>query len=133
MFLFDWSKVYKASKGNPVEVQRILRMLVHKQIPETRYDAIYKYSHTSFAGDSFLLYPHALLEQAHKYTYKEVADYLAAASFRLLASYKLNKIRTLDRVLLPFQSEEQVNSFIKNNRLLELRENKIFFKYEEVH
>ena len=131
MFLFDWSKIYREAQGDKIEVQRILRMLVNNQIPNNTYDPIYKYSQKNFSGSSFLLNPRALVEQSRKYTYKEVADYLASASFRSYANYLVTKDATLDRIFLPF-AEEKIDSFIKNNRLLQMKDSKIYFLYEEV-
>ena len=36
MFFYDWSKIYDASQGNVVEIVRIFRMIVEKQIPRNK-------------------------------------------------------------------------------------------------
>ena len=131
MFLFDWSKIYKASGGSSREAVRIFTMAVTQEIPRNRYDPIYKYSQKSFSGNSYLLRPFLLIERSYKYTYKELADYIAAASFRSYANYKISRDTTLDRVLLPI-SDRRIGSFIKNNRLLYLDGDRVHFLLEEV-
>ena len=131
MFLFDWPKIYKASGGSSREAVSIFTMAVTREIPRNRYDPIYKYSQKSFSGNSYLLRPFLLIERSYKYTYKELADYIAAASFRSYANYKISRDTTLDRVLLPI-SDRRIGSFIKNNRLLYLDGDRVHFLLEEV-
>ena len=131
MFLFDWSKIYKASGGSSREAVRIFTMAVTREIPRNRYDPIYIYSQKSFSGNSYLLRPFLLIERSYKYTYKELADYIAAASFRSYANYKISRDTTLDRVLLPI-SDRRIDSFIENNRLLYLDSDRVHFLLEEV-
>ena len=131
MFLFDWPKIYDNSKGSVVEVVRIFRMIVEKQVQKNKYDPIYRYSQKSFSGNSYLLRPFLLIERSYKYTYKELADYIAAASFRSYANYKISRDTTLDRVLLPI-SDRRIDSFIENNRLLYLDSDRVHFLLEEV-
>lgn len=131
MFLFDWSKIYKASEGSSREAFRIFTMAVTREIPRNRSDPIYKYSQKSFSGNSYLLRPILLIERSHKYTNKEMVDYIAAASFRSYATYKISRDTTLDRILLPI-SDRRIDSFIKNNRLLYLDGDRVHFLLEEV-
>ena len=132
MLLFDWSKIYKESNGNTVEIVRIAKMLTYRSVPKDYYDPIFRYSQKSFSGDSFLLHPKALFEQSHKYTFKEVGDYIASASFRSYANYLVTKKPTLNRVLLPIPMQ-RIDSFIENNRLLSIEGDEIHFLYEEVN
>jgi hypothetical protein len=130
MFLFDWSKIYQESDGNVTEVLRIFRMLVHKQVPKNTYDPIYKYSQKNFVGESYMLHPDVLLYHSHKYYYKEMAQYIALCSMRPYALYTINNEITLDTLLVPVLSPEEI---INNNRLLRVEGSKIHFLYEEVN
>ena len=130
MFLFDWTKIYIESDGNIVETVRILRMLVERQIPRNRKDPIYGYSQKNFSGRSFLLHPDVLLYHSYKYTYREVAQYIALAALRSYADYISNQKITLDLVFMP---GDQGLSIIENNRLLYLEDDQVHFLYEEVN
>ncbi|MAD72346.1 MAG: hypothetical protein CL973_00945 [Euryarchaeota archaeon] len=130
MFLFDWRKIYKEANGSAVEIVRIVRMLVHRQIPTNAKDPIYKYSQKNFLGDSFMLHPDVLLYHSHKYQYRELAQYIALCSFRSTAYYRLTKDTTLDTVLLPTEDTEIL---IQNNRLLYIEGDILHFMYEEVN
>ena len=130
MFLFDWSKIYDASKGNVVEIVRIFRMIVEKQIPKNKYDPIFRYSQKDFSGISFMLHPDVLLHQSFKYKYREVAQYISLCALRSAADFISTQDPSLEMVLMPGLSPEKV---IENNRLLEIDEDRVYFRYEEVN
>ena len=131
MFLFDWRKIHKEANGNAVEIVRIVRMLVLRQIPTNAVDPIYKYSQKNFLGDSFMLHPDVLLYHSYKYRYRELAQYIALCALRSTAYFRLTKDTTLDTVLLP---AEDMDTLINNNRLLYLDDSQtLHFKYEEVN
>ena len=129
MFLFDWMKIYDAAQGNVREVVRIFRMLVSKQIPDNRKDPIYKYSHKDFSGVSFMLHPDVLLYHSHKYTYRELAQYISLCSFRSAVDFLSTQDTTLDLILVPGLEPEII---INNNRLLMIEDDRVRFLYEEV-
>ena len=130
MFLFDWSKIYDASKGNAVEIVRIFRMIVEKQIPKNKYDPIFRYSQKDFSGISFMLHPDVLLHHSFKYKYREVAQYISLCALRSAADFISTQDPSLEMVLMPGLSPEKV---IENNRLLEIDEDRVYFRYEEVN
>ena len=130
MFLFDWSKIYDASKGNVVEIVRIFRMIVEKQIPKNKYDPIFRYSQKDFSGISFMLHPDVLLHHSFKYKYREVAQYISLCALRSAADFISTQDPSLETVLMPGLSPEKV---IENNRLLEIDEDRVYFRYEEVN
>lgn len=130
MFLFDWRKIHKAAQGNSVEIVRIVRMLVLRQIPTNAVDPIYKYSQKNFLGDSFMLHPDVLMYHSHKYKYRELAQYIALCALRSTAYFRLSKDTTLDAVLLP---AGDMATIINNNRLLYMDGTNLHFKYEEVN
>ena len=129
MFLFDWMKIYDAAQGNVREVVRIFRMLVSKQIPDNRKDPIYKYSHKDFSGVGFMLHPDVLLYHSHKYTYREIAQYISLCSFRSAVDFLSTQDTTLDLILIPGLEPETI---INNNRLLMIDDDRVRFLYEEV-
>ena len=126
MFLYDWKKIFDESTGSPLAIYLIFKMLVTNQIPANKYDKIYKYSSIDFSGESFLVHADLLLFNAYKYSYREIAQYLAVASLRPLADYLATGKTTLDLVYLELDLE-----LINDNRLLHIENNTMFFKYEE--
>ena len=130
MFFYDWAKIYDASQGNVVEIVRIFRMIVEKQIPKNKYDPIYRYSQKDFSGMSFMLHPDILLYHSFKYKYREVAQYISLCALRSATDFISTQDPSLDMVLMPGLCPETV---IENNRLLKIGEDKVFFIYEEVN
>ena len=126
MLLYDWNKIFAKTGSNPVEIVRVLKMLVEKQIPYNRYDKIYKYSDVDFNGDSFLIHPDVLLFNSYKYSYRDVCIYVALASRRPYAEYKVSGKRTLDMLHLP---EEPI--IMEDYSLLYIEDEEIHFVYEE--
>ena len=104
-------------------------MLVSKQIPDNRKDPIYKYSHKDFSGVSFMLHPDVLLYHSHKYTYREIAQYISLCSFRSAVDFLSTQDTTLDLILVPGLEPETI---INNNRLLMIDDDRVCFLYEEV-
>mgnify|MGYP003124468697 CR=1 FL=1 len=130
MFFYDWTKLCNAAEGKVVNTVRIFRMIVEKQVPKNKFDKIYKYSQLDFSGESFMLHPDVLLHHSFKYTYREVAQYIALCALRSAAEYAANQTVTLDYLLAPGNPI----TIIENNRLLLLDEDDlIHFLYEEVN
>ena len=70
--------------------------------------------------------PKELLEKGRTYSDKEVAEYVGVASFRNPYEYLKTKDTTLDLIFCQV-SEDTINQ----NRLLDIRNGKIHFKFEE--
>ena len=130
MFFYDWPKIYNASQGSVIEIVRIFRMIVEKQIPKNKYDPIYRYSQKNFSGISFMLHPDVLLYHSFKYKYREIAQYISLCALRSSVDFISTQDPSLDVILLPGLNPEKI---IENNRLLMLDENKVYFRYEEVN
>ena len=130
MLLYDWRKIYKKSGGNVVEIFCIFEMLVKKSIPLYRGDKLYKYSKADFNGLSFLAHPDVLLYNSYKHSYKDIAAYIATASFRSLAEYAATQTTTLELLHIPFADFLVEN--IKTNSLLRIEDDLVHFLYEEV-
>ena len=127
MFLYDWQKVYKEARGNISSCNLIMGMLIKKQIPNNKYDPIYKFSNKNFSGVSFLVHPDVLLYESYKYSQRELAEYYALASVRGLGEYIASRKTTLDILHCPVDLE-----LINSNRLLSIKKDTIHFLYEEV-
>ena len=129
MLLFNWKKIYETCDGNASEVVRVLRMLVEKQIPNNRFDKIYKYSNLDFTGMSFLLHPDVLLYNAYKYSNKDICIYMAMASLRSYAEYLTNQTVHINIMHLPIDPY----MYLDNNSLLLVAGENMHFLYEEAN
>jgi hypothetical protein len=126
MFLFSWKKIYKISGGQVGAIYLITKMLIERQVPKNKYDRIYKYYNKDYTGQCFLVKPKDLMDNAHKYTIKEVVQYIALASFRRYSEYLATNKTTLALLESPVSKE-----LIIKNRLLTLENDEIHFLYEK--
>ena len=101
--------------------------LTNPRLPTSFRDPLYQYLTHDFSGDSYMLNPQELLRAAFKYTYKEVAQYICLASYRNYGHYTVTGQKHLDLLHSPV-SEDIIN----NNRLLCVKDKRIYFYYEEV-
>ena len=128
MFLFNWNKIYDEANGSVTEIRRIFKMLVEKEIPNNRYDKIYRYADKDFKGTSFLAHPDVLLYNSYMYDSREICQYLALASIRSLADYLAFGKTTVDLLEIPISHE-----LYYDNRLLYTDNGELHFLYEEVN
>ena len=126
MIYFDWKKILEASNGNVADIITIMRIITFRITPKNYYDKTFRFYEKSFHGSSFLVNAKDLLQEGRAYSDKEVAEYVGVASFRNYYEYKKTKDTTLDLIFCQV-SENTINQ----NRLLEIRDGKIHFKYEE--
>ena len=126
MIYFDWKKILEATNGNVGDIITILRIITFKITPKNYYDKTFKFYEKNFHGSSFLLNPKDLLEKGRAFSDKEVAEYVGVASFRNSYEYVKTKDTTLDLIFCQV-SEDTINQ----NRLLDIRDGKVHFKYEE--
>ena len=103
-----------------------MRIITFRITPKNYYDKTFKFYEKNFHGSSFLVNPKDLLEKGRAFSDKEVAEYVGVASFRNSYEYAKTKDTTLDLIFCQV-SEDTINQ----NRLLEIRDGKIHFKYEE--
>jgi hypothetical protein len=130
MLFYNWNKIFEMSRGNVVEIFKIFEMITKSEIPQSKYDTMFKYSKHKYVGSSFLVHPDVLLYNSYKHPYKEIATYLAAASIRNIAEYIANQTTTLELLHVPFADTLVAN--INTNSLLRIDDmNKIHFLYEE--
>ena len=126
MLLFNWNEIMKVSKGDIGEIIQILRIITYKIKPKNYYDKTFKFYKYKFGGKSYLLNPKDLLERGRAYSDKEVAEYAGVASFRNYHDYVNTKDTTLDFLMSPISE-----GIINNNRLLELKDGRVHFMFEE--
>lgn len=126
MFYFSWKKMF--NETNSIRsLLLIYEMLVKNRVPRNKFDPLYRYYTKDFSGQDFLINPHELLELRHRYTDKEIVEYIALAARRPLADYLANGIKTLPLLYSPVTQQRLIN-----NRLLRIENNQIIFLYEEV-
>ncbi len=106
----------------------MLKALTMQGIPISVRDPVYNYYYSDFSGESFLVDPYALWENKHKYTNKEVAEYMGLASYRSYAYYCATNDTSLDLFHSPL-SEVTINK----NRLLRIENGRVHFLYEKSH
>mgnify|MGYP003116986508 FL=1 len=126
MLLYNWDKILSVSNGKIKHIVAILRMITYKQLPKNYYDSTYKYRRYKFGGYSFLLNPKELLEKGRTYSDSEVVEYAGVASFRSYHNFNETKDTTLDLLHCPVSQD-----LIINNRLLDIKANRIHFMFEE--
>ncbi len=127
MILYNWKKIYKKCGGRVRDITLITKEVIYeRKVPENAKDPIYRYFDIDFSGDSFLLNPKDLFENASQYTQKEIAMYIALASYRKLADYLAFKTTSLELLHSPVDLTK-----LTDNRLLRVEGNTLYFKYEE--
>ena len=124
---YNWKKIVKASNGSVADIITILRIITYKITPKNYYDRTFKFYEKNFGGSSFLINPDELLTVGRaQYSDKEVAEYVGIASFRNYHEYVKNLDTTLDLIFCKVNED-----IIKQNRLLDIRDGFIHFKFEE--
>ena len=126
MLLYNWDKVMSVSNGNISNIIAILRMIAYKKLPTNYYDPTFKFQRYKFGGSSFLINPIDLLETGRQFSDREVVEYAGVASFRSYHYFKETKDTTLD--LLHCKVSQDI---INNNRLLDIKANRIHFMFEK--
>lgn len=126
MIFYDWRKIRLIAGLNPNKIILATRTLLG-EVPKNRYDPLYHYYIRDFTGKSFLVNIGEVLENDFFYRPKEIAEYIALASFRNYSNYASSGDTSLDLFHCPVRQD-----IITNNRLLSIEDGKILFKYEEV-
>ena len=126
MIYFDRKKILEASNGNVANIITIMRIITFKITPKNYYDKTFKFYEKNFHGSSFLVNAKDLLEKGRAFSDKEVAEYVGVASFRNPYEYVKTKDTTLDLIFCQVSEDT-----ITKNRLLEIRNGRVHFKYEE--
>lgn len=126
MILFNWRKIYLISKGSSKNILTIIEGLTNKSCPYSLKDPYARYYGIDFKGSSFLLNPIALLINRWRYKDADIVRYIGLASMRSYSDYLIFKETTLDFLIVQDKKE-----LIDTNPLLQLKNNKVLFKFEE--
>lgn len=127
MITFSWLQVYKQASGTANSILNIMAYLCFRPLPKNNYDTkIIKYSQIDWMGDSFLINPTAVVYNRSTVEEKHLANYVALASFRSLAEYKVTGRKTLSVEECPISMES-----LNNNPLLSIQNGEIYFCWEE--
>lgn len=127
MLLYNWHKIYAAAQGSAVECYRIFDMITFSKLPKNKFDPIYSYSQMNFTGKSFLKHPEVLIYNSYRYKRRDVCIYLALASLRSFAAYKISDTLTLDLLHSPVDPRD----YLYDTDLLPVKDGLIHFPYEE--
>ena len=127
MIYYNWKKIVEASHGNVADIITILRIITYKITPKNYYDKTFKFYEKNYYGSSFLIHPEELLTTGRaQYSDREVAEYAGVASYRNYYEFVRNKDARLDLIFCKVNEDT-----IEKNRLLEIRDGYIIFKFEE--
>lgn len=125
--LYDWKKILRASDRKVGHIITIIDMLTFNRKVRSKKDIRSKFINRDFSGDSYLINPEELLRYRMCYTRKELAQYIALASYRSYAEYILTGDSSLSIRKSPIDLDK-----IRSNRLLSVEGNKIIFLYERL-
>ena len=127
MIRYSLQRILRKAGRSSKRIVLAFRAANTTRVPDNRFDPLYAFCHTDFKGQSFICNPHELLYNSFRWTYKEVAQYIILASYRNFADYLVtgDKSLSLDHVSVS-------EATIKQNRLLSIDKNRIYFYYEEV-
>jgi hypothetical protein len=123
---YDWNKICKAAKNNVGHIITIFDMIVYNRRPRDTRDSRMLFYGKDYSGQSYMVNPKGLLESKHNFTYKEIAQYIALASYRNYSDYIITGDTTLSLLKSPVSPHK-----LTGNRLLQIDKN-IKFLFEEV-
>lgn len=122
---YSWGKIRRVSGSDPRRVIMAVKSML--ELPRNQFDPLYFYYRKDFTGQSYLVNIEEVLANDYFYKPKEIADYIALASFRNYSQYTTIGDTSLDLLHSPLGQDT-----INKNRLLSIENDKIKFKYEEV-
>ena len=120
---FDMKKLQKDSRNTPTIMLRMLENYYYKKIPKTKFDRL-NFSDGCLVGDSFILHPESLFIDKADVRYK--VQYIILAAKRDYMFYKIYGVKYLDLSYFP----DLDISKIRGNPLMEVINNKLYFKLE---
>jgi len=128
MLLFNWKKVVRESRHSNAELLKIMSYLTFKPTIYSINDPYFKYTEIDWSGGNFLINPKPLFINRKRFPDKQIVEYIGLASLRNYSEYVALGETTLDLIICPDRED-----LINNNRLLQLKNGKIYFLYEEAH
>ena len=127
MIFYNWAKMYRLLGTSSSDIVTLIAYLTYPHLPKNYYDSVNRWANEDWSGDSYLLHPEKIITNRKEFKDRELAQYVALASFRSFAEYQATNKRSLDTLESPVPKE-----FIYQHRLLTLVENEIYFHWEEV-
>ena len=122
MIFFNLEKL-ESEAHNPTKVLAIIKRLTLRRYLPNKQD---NFSANKYIGSSFLLNPEALLKDKNVDILYKI-QYIRLAGRRDYTSYKLFRATWLDLFCYP-----EINlNLIRHNPLITIKDQKIYFKYEE--
>lgn len=122
MLLFNWNKIVKESGKKAKTAFDILHHITFKTIPKNKKDVVYSFYGKDFSGSSFLIHPEKIFYYFKQYTTEEWLVYVRLASMRNYNNYRISGDTHLDLY---------IHRHINKNRLLTIKDDKIFFLFED--
>lgn len=128
MALFFNLKILESeAQNNPEKLVTLLRYHKEGKTLASKYDK-YKPCKESLKGNSFILNPDPVLYN-RELDQSYLSQYIKLAGRRDLMMYKLHQFIQLDTSFFP----ELLLDKLKNNPLLKISNQLIYFKFEEIH
>lgn len=122
--LFNITKLEALAKGDPRLLRETLEHF-YKNAPAKARKRHTQYRRQELIGKSFLLHPEPVLTDTSTDP-AYVAQYIRLAARRSYMFYKVYNVRYLDLSLFPEVNLDQIS----HNPLLNIAQNKVYFKYE---
>jgi len=127
MFFFNLDNLEALCKGNPTQLMAILNAHFQKRYVHKRWQKLPFFTREQLLGKSFLINPDDLFKDRSTDP-SFIAQYIRLAGRRSYTFYKFYGSKYLD---LSFYPDININA-IKHNPLLNIANDKIYFKYEEL-
>lgn len=127
MIRYSIRRILRKAGRSSKRIVTVFKAACSTAVIENKFDPLYTYQSTDFSGQSFMCNPHELLYNSFRWTYKEVAQYIILASYRSFAHYEVTGEKSLSLIHVSVSE-----ATIKQNRLLKVKDDKIYFYYEEV-
>lgn len=128
MIRYNWKRIIRKTGHSSKEIFNAFKAHYYKgtRLPKNKYDPLYKYYFDDFSGESFIIHPEDLILYSFKWKPKEIAQYIGLAAYRSYVDYALFNKKSLEVICSPLGLEK-----IKQNRLLKVVDDDIYFYYEE--
>lgn len=123
MIKYDWRTVYSYAAGKP---SKILDIIYYLSFPKEPLLDNSIYSGIDWDGSSFLIHPEPIFDVRYHKNESMLAEYVALASFRNLAEFRVTKRRTLPLMESPMSAGKLIT-----NDYLSIYNEEIHFCWEE--
>lgn len=126
MIYYNWKRIVRVSKAKVAKVIAIIEAMLPSDYIKSSAAKHYEKRKKDFIGTSYLLNPEPLIRYANLWGYRYVAQYIGLASLRNLMDYRMYGHKFLYLEHSPLSLD-----ILQQNKLLTIKDNKIYFYYEE--